>query len=149
MPIGTRIMGIGTQIMGINTQNMPIGTRAKYLLFSIELTSWLICKGFLVSIFWNIYISILLSWVTFCLFLSLIAWSINFSANSWFKVENISQKYFLGEHNHAHNLENNQPSFQCIPLLWYTFCLLLVLHIAEPVQAWYLAVWIPILEINY
>ena len=56
MPIGTRIMGIGTQIMGINTQNMPIGTRARYLLFSIELTSWLICKGFLVSIFWNIYI---------------------------------------------------------------------------------------------
>ena len=55
MPIGTRIMGIGTQIMGINTQNMPIGTRARYLLFSIELTSWLICKGFLVSIFWNIY----------------------------------------------------------------------------------------------
>ena len=55
MPIGTRIMGIGTQIMGINTQNMPIGTRARYLLFSIELTSWLICKEFLVSIFWNIY----------------------------------------------------------------------------------------------
>ena len=51
MPIGTRIMGIGTQIMGINTQNMPIGTRARYLLFSIELTSCLICKGFLVSIF--------------------------------------------------------------------------------------------------
>ena len=37
---------------------MPIGTRAKYLLFSIELTSWLICKGFLVSIFWNIYNSL-------------------------------------------------------------------------------------------
>ena len=51
MPIGTRIMGIGTQIMGINTQNIPIGTRARYLLFSIELTSWLICKEFLVSIF--------------------------------------------------------------------------------------------------
>ena len=55
MPIGTQIMGIGTQIMGINTQNMPIGTRARYLLFSIELTLCLIYKGFLVSIFWNIY----------------------------------------------------------------------------------------------
>ena len=51
MPIGTQIMGIGTQIMGINTQNMPIGTRARYLLFLIELTSCLICKGFLVLIF--------------------------------------------------------------------------------------------------
>ena len=49
-------MGIGTQIMGINTQNMPIGTRAKYLLFLIELALCLNYKGFLVSIFWNIYI---------------------------------------------------------------------------------------------
>ena len=55
MPIGTQIMGIGTQIMGINTQNMHIGTRARYLLFLIELALCLIYKGFLVSIFWNIY----------------------------------------------------------------------------------------------
>ena len=45
---------------------MPIGTRARYLLFSIELTSLLICKGFLVSIFWNIYmlISLVVSFFT-------------------------------------------------------------------------------------
>ena len=36
---------------------MHIGTRARYLLFLIELALCLIYKGFLVSIFWNIYIN--------------------------------------------------------------------------------------------
>ena len=69
-------------------------------------------------------ICILLSWVTFCLFLSLIEWSINFSASSWLRVENISQKYFLVEYSFHHNQGSNLLNYQYIPLLLNTSYLL-------------------------
>ena len=44
------------------------------------------------------YISILLSWVTFCFFLSLIERSVNFTASTQLREENISQSYSLEEY---------------------------------------------------
>ena len=68
-------------------------------------------------------ISILISLFTLCLFLSLIKYSINFSASSWLIVENISKNYFLEECNFRYSRGSNLNICQCMLLILLTsFC---------------------------
>ena len=86
-----------------------------------------------------------------CLFcfqiISLLKWSLNFTLSSWFRIENISKKYFLEECHFSHNQESKLQSYQYISFLLNKSYQLLVLLYWVTILSLFLVIRISMLYI--